>query len=186
MRNVPSSVYNGACRPVFATLALSLIVTSGILIGPQSNSGDIKPTPNRSAMAEQNTPLNTRELRIVDASGTPRIVLTAETGQAAFRVLGDDGTAIVSIALDSGGHASLKLSNPDAKLPTASIEIDDKGAHVKFDKPGSASSYLFLNNAGESGVVLIDKSGARRLAILLPTNGDAVVQRFGSSGRPIP
>jgi hypothetical protein len=186
MRNVPSSVYNRARRPVFATLALSLIVTSGIFIGPQSNSGDINPTPERAPMAERNTPLNTRELRIVDASGTPRIVLTAEMGQAAFRVLGDDGTAMVSIALDPVGHASLKLSNPDAKLPTASIEIDDKGAHVKFDKPGGASSYLFLNNAGESGVVLIDKSGARRLDILLPTNGDAVVHRFGSSGRPLP
>jgi hypothetical protein len=186
MPNVRSSVYNSARRPVFATFALSLIVTSGILISPQSSSGDSEPTPKRASMAEQNTPLNTRELRIVDASGTPRIVLTAESGQPAFRVLGDDGTAMVSIALDSGGHASLKLSNRDAKLPTASIGIDDKGAHVKFDKPGGASSYLFLNNAGESGIVLIDKLGARRLDILLPANGDAVVQRFGSSGQPLP
>jgi hypothetical protein len=186
MRNMPSSVYNSAHHPAFATLALSLIVTSGILISPQSSSGDSEPTPKRASMAEQNTPLDTRELRIVDASGTPRIVLTAESGQPAFRVLGEDGTAMVSIALDSGGRASLKLINRDAKLPTASIEIDDKEAHVKFDKPGGASSYLFLNNAGESGVVLIDKSGARRLDILLPANGDAVVRRFGSSGQPVP
>jgi hypothetical protein len=34
--------------------------------------------------------------------------------------------------------------------------------------------------------VLIDKLGARRLDILLPANGDAVVQRFGSSGQPLP
>jgi hypothetical protein len=186
MRNVPSSVYNSARRPVFATLALCLMAIWGILISPQSSSGESEPAPKTGSMADQNTPLNTRELRIVDASGTPRIVLTAESGHPAFRVLGDDGTAMVSIALDAGGHASLKLSNPDAKLPAASIEIDDKGAHVKFDKRGGASSYLFLNNAGESGVVLIDKLGARRLDILLPTNGDAVVRRFSSSGQPLP
>jgi hypothetical protein len=186
VRSVPSSVYNSARRPLFATFALSLIATWGILISRQSSSGDREPTPKRASTTEQNTPLNTRELRIVDASGTPRIVLTAESGQPAFRVLGDDGTAMVSIALDAGGHASLKLSNPDAKLPTASIEIDDKGAHVKFDKPAGASSYLFLNNAGESGVVLIDKSGIRRLDILVPTNGDAVVRRFSPSGQPLP
>ena len=137
-------------------------------------------------MTEKKTALDVRELRIVDASGRPRIVLTAETGQPTFRILGEAGTAIVSIALDSSGHPSIKLSNPDANLPSASIEIDAKGAHVKFDKSGGASSYVFLNNAGESGVVLIDKFGARRLDILLPTIGDAVVQRFGSTGDLLP
>jgi hypothetical protein len=158
MRNIPSSGFKAACGRSLATFAVTLIVTLGILIGPQSHS-----------LTEQNTPLDTRELRIVDASGKPRVILTAQ----------------VSIALDSGGHASLKLSNPDAKLPTASIEIDDKGAHIKFDKPGGASSYFFLSNTGESGVVLIDKLGTRRLDILLPANGDAVVQRFGSAGQAI-
>jgi hypothetical protein len=174
MRNIPSSGFKAACGRNLATFAVTLIVTLGILIGPQSHS-----------LTEQNTPLDTRELRIVDASGKPRVILTAQTGQPAIRVLGEDGCAKVSIALDSGGHASLKLSNPDAKLPTASIEIDDKGAHIKFDKPGGASSYFFLSNTGESGVVLIDKLGTRRLDILLPANGDAVVQRFGSAGQAI-
>ena len=174
MRKIPSSGFKAACGRSLATFAVTLIVTLGILIGPQSHS-----------LTAQNTPLDTRELRIVDASGKSRVIFTAQTGQPAIRVPGEDGSAKVSIALDSGGHASLKLSNPDAKLPTASIEIDDKGAHIKFDKPGGASSYFFLSNTGESGVVLIDKLGTRRLDILLPANGDAVVQRFGSAGQAI-
>jgi hypothetical protein len=57
---------------------------------------------------------------------------------------------------------------------------------VKFDRPGGASSYLFLNNAGESGVVFVDANGVRRLNVLVGPDNDAKIERFGSDGKPIP
>jgi hypothetical protein len=57
---------------------------------------------------------------------------------------------------------------------------------LKFDRPGGASSYLFLNNAGESGVVFVDANGVRRLNVLVGTDSDAKIEHFGSDGKPIP
>ena len=53
------------------------------------------------------------------------------------------------------------------------------------DRPGGASSYLFLNNAGESGVVFVDANGVRRLNVLVGPDNDAKIERFGSDGKPI-
>jgi hypothetical protein len=66
------------------------------------------------------------------------------------------------------------------------LEVDNKGAHVKFDHPGGASSYIFLNNAGESGVVLVDSNGVRRLDVRAGPDDSAKIERFGPDGKPIP
>jgi len=78
------------------------------------------------------------------------------------------------------------LANPDPALPTAALEIDGKGAHVRFDRPGGASSYPFLNNAGASGVVLIDAAGQRRLSTTLGPDGSSSIKRFDIVGKPLP
>lgn len=78
-----------------------------------------------------------------------------------------DGTAGLSAALDAAGRPCLTLANPDAAAPTMAVEIDDKGAHVKLDRPGGASAYVFLNNAGTSGLVLIDPAGQRRFEAIV-------------------
>src|SRR4051812_16844335 len=92
-------------------------------------------------------PVVTQELQIVDGHGRPRLVLSARSGEPSITLLGPGGEASARIALDPRGRPSIKLDNPDPKGPTAAIEVDDKGAHVKFDRPGGASSYLFLNDA---------------------------------------
>jgi hypothetical protein len=51
------------------------------------------------------------------------------------------------------------------------------------DRPGGASSYLFLNNAGESGVVFVHANGVRRLNVLVGPDNDAKIERFGSDGK---
>jgi hypothetical protein len=83
------------------------------------------------------------------------------------------------------GIPAVKLANPDLKGPTAALAVDDKGTHVKFDRPGGESSYLFLNNAGESGVVFVDANGGR-LSVLVGPDNNAKIERFGSDGKPIP
>jgi hypothetical protein len=80
----------------------------------------------------------------------------------------------------------VRIQGSDPSGPSASLEVDDKGSHVKFDRSGGASSYLFLNNAGESGVVLLDLNGKRRLNLLVQADGEPVVQRFNAQGQPIP
>jgi len=122
------------------------------------------------------TPVTTQEVRIVDAHGHPRIVLSAKNGQPSIVLLRKDSSAGATVALDADDRPAITLTNPDPAGPVAALEIDDKGAHVKFDKPDGASSYLFLNNGGASGVVLIDGKGVRRASVVLSADGKLSIE----------
>jgi hypothetical protein len=137
-------------------------------------------------MLASSSPVITDELKIVDRQGHPRIIMSAKSGSPVIRLLQTNGAPSVVVLLDSVGHPAVKLANPDLKGPTAALAVDDKGTHVKFDRPGGASSYLFLNNAGESGLVFVDANGVRRLNVLIGPDNDAKIERFGSDGKPIP
>jgi hypothetical protein len=114
------------------------------------------------------------------------MVLNAKEVTPSLRLLSKQGQKRISVALDGAGHGSLRLIDADSAAPGAAKEIEDKGAHMKFDHGAGASSYVSLNNAGESGLVLIDQSGHRRLSVLLPSTGDAIIQRFNALGEPVP
>ena len=131
------------------------------------------------------SPVITDEIKILDSQGHPRILMSAKSGNPVIRLLQINGAPSVEVLLDASGHPAVKLANPDLKGPTAALAVDDKGTHVKFDRPGGASSYLFLNNAGESGVVFLDANGVRRLNVLVGPENDAKIERFGSDGKPI-
>jgi hypothetical protein len=132
------------------------------------------------------TPLIAHEIRIVDEKGQVRLILSAKSGSPTINMLGTDGAIRFSASLDGAGYGSIKILNPAATGPVASLELDDKGAHVKFDRPGGGSSYLFLNNAGESGAVFLDTNGKRRLNLLVKQDGQAEIQRFDEQQKPIP
>lgn len=121
-------------------------------------------------------PVITSEVRVVDAAGTPRILLSAAGDGPAIVLIGRNAKPAATIALDGGDRPSVKLANSSSGAPVAAIEIDEKGAHVKFDRAGGASSYLFLNNAGTSGVVLIDAKGVRRAAVTVGADGNVTVE----------
>ena len=108
-------------------------------------------------------------------SGIPKIEMLQMNGQSCFEV-----------ALDSAGRPAIKLSNPDAAGPAATVEVVETGAHVKFVRPAGGTSYLFLNNAGGSGVVLIDTNGVRRIVMLVTADGTVKIERFGPDGKPLP
>jgi hypothetical protein len=131
-------------------------------------------------------PVVTQEVRIVDSEGHLRLLLSAESGRPVVQLFQSSGASGAEISLDANGRPSVTLANPDPQGPTAALEVDDKGAHVKFDRPGGASSYLFLNNAGGSGVVLLDTKGVRRLDATIGADGTAKIERFGPDGKPIP
>ncbi|WP_139810097.1 hypothetical protein [Sphingomonas azotifigens] len=124
-------------------------------------------------------PVIASEVRIVDPAGTPRIVLSAANGAPSIVLIGRDAKPLATVALDKDDRPSIQLANPVPGAPSASLEIDDKGAHVKFDRAGGASSYLFLNNAGTSGVVLIDAKGVRRASVLVAPSGKVSVEGTG-------
>lgn len=134
-------------------------------------------------MADQR-PIVTEELRIVDAEGRARLVLSAEGGAPAFLLLREDGRPGATVSLDAAGRPAVRLNNPDGDGLAAVLEIDDKGAHVKFDRPGGASCYLFLNNAGASGVVLLDAAGRRRLNVMVAPDGASRIEQFDEDGNP--
>ncbi|MDF0488513.1 hypothetical protein PX554_10260 [Sphingomonas sp. H39-1-10] len=131
-------------------------------------------------------PMTTQELRIVDAQGHPRILMSAKDGVPTIVLVGLDGKPGATVALDAANRPSVTLTNPDPALPSAALAIDDKGAHVKFDRPGGASSYLFLNNQGVSGVVLIDAAGRRRLDATVAADGTPTIERRDAAGAPLP
>lgn len=131
-------------------------------------------------------PVVTQEVRIVDAQGHTRILLSAKNGTPTILLIGGDGAPRATVALDAASRPAVTLSNPDLGWPSAALAIDDKGAHVKFDRPGGASSYLFLNNVGGSGVVLIDAAGKRRIAMTVAPDGKTKIERLGDDGKPLP
>lgn len=129
-------------------------------------------------MSDQPSTVEAGEIRLRDASGAPRLVLSARGEAPSITLLRTDGTAGLSATLDTAGRPSLTLANPDATAPTLAVEIDDKGAHVKLDRQGGASAYVFLNNAGTSGLVLIDAQGRRRFEAIVGTDGTARMTRL--------
>jgi len=131
----------------------------------------------------------TQEIRVVDDQGRPRIVLSTlpgKDGAPTLALLREDGQIGASVRLDSDGRPAVSLSNPNATWPSATLEIDGKGAHVKFDRSGGASAYLFLNNTGGSGVVLIDNAGKRKLDAVVAADGTSRVQQLDDDGKPLP
>jgi hypothetical protein len=131
-------------------------------------------------------PVVTHEVRIIDAEGRPRIILSAKDGVPVIELLGADGRIALTAKTDARGHSAVMLANPVASGPTAALEVDDKGAHVKFDRGGGASAYLFLNNEGVSGTVLIDAAGRRRLQANVAADGTPAIQLMDATGKPLP
>jgi hypothetical protein len=123
-------------------------------------------------------PMVTQEVQIVDEHGNVRILLSAKSEVPTIQLTDANKKANALISLDEAGRPSMTLINPDANGPRAIIEIDANGAHVKFDHPHGASSYMFLNNAGGSGVVFIDAKGVRRVDALVHPDGTLSVDRF--------
>ena len=137
-------------------------------------------------MPDQPLPIVTQEITIVDAQGKPRILLSAGSGVPVIALLLDDGKVGAEMTLDPAGRPSVTMSNPDASGPSAALAIDDKGAHVRFDRPGGASSYLFLGNLGTSGVVLTDAMGVRRVNVTTEKDGAARIERLDDRGVALP
>jgi hypothetical protein len=142
-------------------------------------SNEATPTPLASP------PVVTQEITIVDGDGHPRLLLSAKSGSPTIKMLQTNGQSSFEVALDSAGRPAMKLSNPDAAGPTATLEVVETGTHVKFIRPTGGTSYLFLNNAGGSGVVLIDTNGVRRIVMLVTADGTVKIERFGPDGKPL-
>jgi hypothetical protein len=129
-------------------------------------------------------PVVTQEIWILDEQGHPRLLLSAKGGTPNIQLLRSDGKLGSKLSLDADGRPAVKLANTNSNGRTAALEIDDKGAHVKFDGPGGASSYLFLNNAGGFGIVLFDAQRVRRLNAAIGPDGAAKIERLGPDGKP--
>lgn len=128
--------------------------------------------------------LTVAQLTIVDAQGRPRLRLSAISSLPKVQLLRENGAAALDMSLDESSYPSITLRNPDGGS-TASLAVDPKGAHVKFDRPSGASSYLFLNDEGVSGLVLLDKSGKRRYELLLTSDSSVTTRQFDDAGNPL-
>jgi hypothetical protein len=137
-------------------------------------------------MSKQMKPIVTNEIRLVDSYGKTRLLLTTQSDAPTIQLLQPDGGVGLSASLDEAGRGSVSIHNPEPSGPSVALEIDDKGSHVKFDRPGGASAYIFLKNSGQSGIVFLDATGKRRFNIQVHANGGVIMQRLDDSGNPIP
>ena len=166
-----------------ALFLLPLLATSSSLAAsPKAVSGHRSMRHSHPAAKRH---LAVHEISIVDESGRVCMTLSAAKGAPSIRMFGPDGAERMTASLNASGYGSIQITNPNESSPVASLAVDDKGAHVKFDRPGGASSYLFLNNAGESGAVFLDSSGKRSLDLLVTPSGATEVHRYDQPDTPI-
>jgi len=165
------------CRTLRVLLGLALcsIAVPGLAATPH------KPRPKKAAM----TNLTAHQITLVDETGQPKLRLSATSGTPTMELLGKSGEVALTVALDATGHPAITMNNPDGGS-TASLAVDPKGAHVKFDRPGGASSYLFLNDEGVSGVVLLDRTGQRRYEVLVNADGTVTTKTSQADDKPVP
>jgi hypothetical protein len=170
-------------QPRFLITALISLAFSALIAGVVAYS-----VARRGAKSENNsvTNLRMRGLDIVDEQGKICMTLSASSQVPTLELLDSSGQKRVTITVDKSGYGAVLLSNPTVSGPIASLEIDDKGAHVKFDRPGGASSYLFLNNSGGSGVVLLDSKGSRKLDLMVAPSGETEFRRYDQSSSTTP
>ncbi len=126
------------------------------------------------------------ELNIVDGEGRRRMTLSASSGTPSMEMFSVDGRTTFAVSMDEFGRTAVRLGNSDDTGPVATIEVVETGTHVKFTRPAGGASYLFLNNAGGSGLVLIDAKGVRRLVALNPADGNVRIEKFDSEGKALP
>ena len=133
-------------------------------------------------MSEHET-LRLQALQIVDPQGRPRLVLSAASGAPSIRLLHSDGTAQAIVSLDDTGLPSVTLCNPAPAHPTVRLEVDDKGTHLKLDHPDGSTAYLFVNNGGTCGLVMVDPQGERKVDIKAPASGEAAAHPLDEAGK---
>jgi len=166
-----------------ALFLLPLLATSSLAASPKAASGHRSMRHSHPAVKRH---LAAHEISIVDETGRVCMTLSAANGAPSIHMLGPDGAERMTASLNASGYGSIQITNPNESSPVASLAVDDKGAHVKFDRPGGASSYLFLNNAGESGAVFLNGSEKRSLDLLVTPTGATKVQRYDQPDKPIP
>lgn len=171
-------------QPRFLTIACILITSAvsaliaGVVAYNVSRRSVLSPAPGEA--------VRTHELNIVDENGKICMTLSASDRVPAVELLDSSGQKRITLSVDKHGYGAVRLLNPNLSGPVASLEIDDKGAHVKFDRPGGASSYLFLNNSAGSGLVLLDSNGSRKLDLMVRSSGETEFRRYDESHSTTP
>lgn len=122
-------------------------------------------------MSDIQQKLKLRELEIVDEHDQPRIRLSVEHGVASIQLLNLQGEVGARIELDQVGFSKIQLASIAEPLLNVKLEMDPKGSHIKFDHQNGASNYLFLNNQGASGLVMLDAQQQRKFAATVSEQG---------------
>ncbi|MBJ9985602.1 hypothetical protein IAE19_09125 [Acinetobacter sp. S40] len=116
--------------------------------------------------------LKLRELAIVDENDQTRIQLTVKSNVPSIEFLNERGEVSIQIILGEEGYPSIQLLPISDQLLNVKLEMDSKGAHLKFDHEQGSSCYVFLNNVGTSGMVMLDAKKQRRFTASVTAQGD--------------
>lgn len=116
--------------------------------------------------------LKLRELAIVDENDQTRIQLTVKSNVPSIEFLNERGEVSIQVTLGEEGYPSIQLLPVSGQLINIKLEMDSKGAHLKFDHEQGSSCYVFLNNGGTSGMVMLDAEKQRRFTASVTAQGD--------------
>lgn len=123
-------------------------------------------------MSEIQQKIKLRELEIVDENDQVRIRLAVKANSPTIELLDQNGKVAGQIDVSVDGYPKLEFSSVADQLLNVKLELDPKGSHLKFDHQQGASSYLFLNNQGISGLVMVDVKQQRKFAATVNEQGE--------------
>ena len=74
-------------------------------------------------MSDQHNVVIANEVRLVDAAGNTRLLLTTSSGTPSLQFLSGNGTVGIKADLDQEGRGAFRIQNPEAQGPVAGIEV---------------------------------------------------------------
>lgn len=133
--------------------------------------------------------------RLVDEKGQMRASLGLVDGQPQLVLHDTAQRPRLVVSLGDKGNPQVALHDGVNALPNLVIESDAKGSHVLLRASDERQTYVFLKNAGASGLVLVGERGLRQADFLLGPDGfanwtlwnpDGSVQATGRTPPPPP
>jgi hypothetical protein len=130
--------------------------------------------------------ITVRQLNIVDASGTPRIILSTDSDGAIVKMLNKKGNVALLLAMESDGQGRFELLDKD-KNPLVQIGVDrlSNGEVKTGNAAGNALTSLTSDSTGAGLVTVSDYRGTNLVQVGAGNNGFGAVLVGNSSGYPL-
>jgi hypothetical protein len=136
------------------------------------------------ALAQTQTLVRAGEMRLVDADGRTKALLTLIKGQPRLLLLDDRGEFRIVVGLSDAGRPEVQLKDETGRT-RAEMSVTGKNAPALLmtDAAGGRRVGLTLDQRGQPSFLLRDETGRERLAVW-QERGEQGLALAGADGRP--